>query len=354
MNSLEQEYQDKKNVAESESEDVSAARTERKVGLGWATLLERFGLQVIIVAEIVLFAILLPATFASVANAQIVASSMSVLIVLALALIFPMIGGRFDVSVGSIMGLCAVVTAGLMSNNQMPVLWAVAIGIALGGVLGAVNGIIVAYLGVNSIIATIGTSTIMTGIVVAYTNGTQIQSGLSPYLTSLGSDLWLGLPAVFVISLVISIACWFVLTQTPYGRQLFATGSNLNAASLNGLRAHRIIMRSFVTAGVLAGMAGVLQVAVQGSGDPSINGLTFVLPALAAVFLSATTIRPGTFNIPGVVTGLIFIGINVSGLTLLGLKPWVSDVFTGLSVVVAIALSAQIKRARTGVVDIGT
>lgn len=317
-------------------------------------LAERFGLPVIFLIVIAVFWILRPDTFGTAANFRNIATSQSVLAVAALALILPLVGGRFDVSVGSNLGLCAVACAALMGKHGMPLLPAVVIAVAIGAAIGLANGFIVAYLGVNSIIATIGTGTVLGGLVQAYTSGTPITTGISTTLTNLSVDKFIGIPVIFLLMLVIGLLTWYLLTQTPYGRNLRATGSNESAARLVGLKVHRTVLLSFVGAGALAGVAGVLQVAAQGSADPNVGGLPFILPALAAVFLGATTLWPGTYNVPGTIIGLLFIGTAISGLVLLGVAPWVTDVFNGASVVVAIVISAQIKRARTGSLDVGT
>jgi ribose transport system permease protein len=315
---------------------------------------ERFGLFVLFAIVIVVFTILQGDTFATTANWRNIATSQSVLAVIGLALIFPLVGGRFDVSVGNNMGLCAVLVAALMGNHHWALLPAIVATVAVGSLIGVANGVIVTYLGVNSIIATIGTGTIMSGLVQAYTKGIPINNGLSPTLTTLSAKNVLGIPDLFVIMLIISVIAWFVLTQTPYGRRLLATGSNQSAARLTGMNVRRTILLSFVLSGCLAGVAGVLQIAAQGSGDPSAGGLPTILPALAAVFLGATTWQPGKYNVPGTIVGLFFVGTTISGLVLLGVEPWVTDVFNGAAVVVAIAISAQLRRRRTGTLEIGT
>jgi ribose transport system permease protein len=317
-------------------------------------LAERGGLLVLLVATLVGFSIGLPNTFATVANFQNLGISEAVLVVVGLALLFPLVGGRFDVSVGSNLGLCAIAVAALMGNHHWSLVPAIIATLAIGAFIGAVNGVIVAYLGVNSIIATIGTGTIMGGLVQAYTNGIPISDGLSPTLTTLSAKTVFKVPDLFIIAMGLSIVVWFVLTQTPYGRKLLATGDNLSAARLTGLRVHWLVFVSFVAAGMLAGVGGVLQVAAQGSGDPTIGGLPFMLPALAAVFLGATTWRPGTYNVPGMLVGLFFVGSAVSGLVLLGVATWVTSVFNGAVVVVAVVISAELRRRRTGNREIGS
>jgi ribose transport system permease protein len=317
-------------------------------------LAERFGLLALLVLVVVLFCAIKPDTFATAQNFQNIAISQSVLAIAALALALPLVGGRFDVSVGNNMGLCAIAAAGMMSKNGIPLVPTIILTTAIGSLVGLVNGLIVAYLGVNSIIATIGTGTIMGGLVQAYTKGIPISDGLSSTLTDLNASRVLGIPYMFIIMLFISAVVWFLLTQTPYGRKLLAVGSNQNSAILTGLDVHRLVMLSFVGTGALAGIAGVLQVSAQGSGDPTAGSLTFILPALAAVFLGATTWQPGRYNVPGTLIGLFFVGTTISGLVLVGVQPWVTDVFNGAAVVVAIVISAQLRRRRTGTNEVGT
>jgi ribose transport system permease protein len=316
-------------------------------------LVERFGLLFLFAVVIVVFSVREPETFATPANWRSIAISQSVLAVAALAFIFPLIGGRFDVSVGSILGLCSIVTAAAMGKHELSLVLAILIGVGVGALIGLFNGILVAYLGVNSIIGTLGVATVLGGLVLAYTEGIPISEGLSPTLTDLSVKTWFGIPVLFVIMILISIATWFVLTQTPYGRYLAAVGSNLTSARLTGMPVNQIVMLSFVASGLLAGVAGVLQIAAQGNGNPQVGGIAFVLPALAAVFLGATTWRPGTFNVFGTILALFFLGATVSGLALSGTQPWVTDVFNGAAVVIAIAFTAQFRRRRTGSLEVG-
>jgi ribose transport system permease protein len=314
---------------------------------------ERFGVLVLFVMVVAAFSAFQPDTFATLENFQNIAVSQSVLAIIALALVVPLVGGRFDVSVGNNVGLCAIAAAALMSRYDVPLPLVFLACAAIGATLGLVNGLIVSYLGVNSIIATLGTGTIMAGLVQAYTEGVPINEGIAPALTDLNTQTVAGVPLLFIVILGLSAAVWFALTQTPAGRKLLAVGSNQTAARLTGLDVQRLVTLSFVGAGLLAGIGGVLQVAAQGSGDPSVGGLSFILPALAAVFLGATTWKPGQYNVPGTLLGLFFVGTTISGLVLAGVAPWVTDVFNGGVVVVAIVISAQIRRKRTGTLEVG-
>jgi ribose transport system permease protein len=314
---------------------------------------ERFGVLVLLVAVVVVFSVVQTDTFATAANFRNIATSNAVLAVVALAVVVPLTGGRFDVSAGNIVSACSIMCAALAGTHGLPLPLAALAAVLTGAALGVVNGLIVAYLGVNSIIATLGTGTIMAGLVQAYTDGVPVSENIPGSLTDIAADTVLGVPIIFLLMLAISVATWFLLTQTPFGRRLLAIGSNQSSARLSGLDVPRAIMLSFVAAGTLAGLGGVLQLAAQGSGDPSVGGLSFILPGIAAVFLGATTWEPGRFNVPGTLLALFFVGTTVAGLTLAGVQPWVTDVFNGAAVVVAIVLSAQLRRRRTGTLEAG-
>jgi ribose transport system permease protein len=335
--------------------DVQLATAAASSSRSWSVLqeAERFGVLLLLVAVVVVFSAVEGDTFATAANFRNVATSNSVLAVVALAVVIPLTGGRFDVSVGSIVSVSAIACAALTGKHGVPLLPAALASAAIGTVLGLANGLIVAYLGVNSIIATLGTGTIMGGLVQAYTDGVPLSDGIPTPLTDLASQTVVGVPRIFVVMLVISVAVWFLLTQTPFGRRLLAIGSNQSSARLTGLNVPATITLSFVASGTIAGVAGVLQLAAQGSGDPSVGGLSFILPGLAAVFLGATTWEPGRFNVPGTLLALFFVGTTVAGLTLSGVEPWVTDVFNGAAVVVAIVISAQLRRRRTGAAEVG-
>lgn len=311
-------------------------------------LAERFGLVGLLLALIILFSVLRPSTFATLQNLQSVLSSQAVIAVAALAVIVPLVGNRFDISVGSVLGLTSIAVAAAMSRYGLPLPIAILIGVGLGAGIGAVNGLIVSRLGVNSLVATIGTSTITTGLITLYTKGIPISSNISTTLTDLSITRIAQVPVLFLIMGVIAVVVWYLLRLTPYGRRLESVGENLTAARLVGIPVQRTILLSFVASGTLAGLAGVLQVAQSGTGNPQVGGVEFLLPALAAAFLGATVIRPGTYNVLGTIIGLYFVGTIVSGLSLLGAQAWVQPVFNGTIVVVAVAISSYIGRRRSG------
>ena len=319
--------------------------TRLRSNLKWSNLAERFGVLFILVILVVVFSIVSP-VFLTAANLQAIFASQSVVLVIALALIVPLIAGNFDLSVGAVAILSSIVMAGAQQNNNAPLLIAGLVGVLSGTVVGIVNGFLVTKLRLNALIATLGTSVIIAGLIDAYTKGNAIVNGISPSLTSFGSGTILGIPNLTVVAAVAAILIAYVLTKTPYGRKLFAIGSSRPAAELVGIRVGRVVFASFIVSGTLAGIAGVMLLSQQGSGNPGANGLTVLLPALAAVYLGASTLTPGQFNVPGTILGLLLIATLVSGLTLQGAASWVQPVATGSALIIAVGASEAFRRQR--------
>jgi ribose transport system permease protein len=220
--------------------------------------------------------------------------------------------------------------------------------LAFGAVVGLVNGVAVTGFGMNPFVTTLGVATLLGGGILWYTDGQTIFQGISPDLRIFGSSTVAGLPQVTAVVAVVALLAWYLLTHTPYGRSLYAIGSNPVSARLVGLRVGRNVLLAFVISGTIAGAAGVLQLSRTGSATAD-SGTALLFPALAAVFLGATAIRPGFFNVVGTVIGALFVSFSVSGLTISGADTWVSPVFNGVALLVAVGLSTWLgarRRAR--------
>jgi ribose transport system permease protein len=328
---------------------ASKARRLPQRRQGWLLLgAERFGLLALFALVVIGFSITQNETFATADNWRTIFQSQSVIAVIAFAVIVPLIAGNFDLSVGSNTVMCSIGAAAVMGKHGWSLAPAILFAMALGTVVGIVNGFLVARLRLNGFIATLGTATVIAGLIDAYSNGLPIVEGISEKLTNTGAETALGVPKLTWIVAVIAIVVYYVLAQTPFGRRLTAIGSNPEAARLVGVRVDRLVFTSYVLAGTLAGIAGVLLVANQGSGDPSTTGFALVLPALAAVFLGASGFTPGQYNVLGTVVGLLLVAAVVSGLVLSGAEPWVESVFNGTALVLAVGASAAFRRRRLG------
>jgi ribose transport system permease protein len=322
----------------------------RKAGrepLSLSSLLERFGLLLLLVLVVVYFSLSSATsdTFPTAENFDIIVGNQSVLAIAALATIIPLVCGQFDLSVGAVLGASSVLTAALLADVHVPLVLAITCGIAAGAFIGLVNGLLVAKLGINSLIATLAIATVLAGVSQAYHDGTPTVTGIPASLTTFGSGQTLGLPTTLFLLLAIALLVSYTLEQTPFGRKLRSVGSSVESARLVGLPVDRLVLTSFVLSGALAGAAGVLQLARSGSGDPQV-GPNFTLPAIAAAFLGATVIRPGRFNVPGTLVAIFFLAALVSGLTLSGTAGWVQDVVNGAGLIAGLAISTLVARHR--------
>ena len=310
-------------------------------------LAERNALLVLLIVIGAFFAILPKSrdTFVSPANIAVLVGNQATIALLALAVILPLVNGFFDFSLGANAAMATVLSAGLMSKNHLSLAVACLVTVLVAAAIGLVNGVLVTRFRLNSFVTTLAVATLLAGVMQWYTNGQTILTGISSSLIEFGSTNLLGLPKLVYVVLVVAAVLWYVLSHTPYGRSLYAIGVNPRAARLVGIRADRYVMLAFAMAGLIAGVVGILQLAHTGSATAD-SGNSLLFPALAAVFLGATAVRPGFFNVVGTLIGVLFVAVAVSGLTLAGAPAWVSPVFNGAALLVAVGLSTWLGRNR--------
>lgn len=313
------------------------------------TFLEHYGLVVLLAVVVIFFCVYPPTTqqFFSKANLVTMLGNETVVAIIALAALLPLASGYIDLSVAAIAGMASCTFATLLTRANIGLIPSVLLGILMGGLLGAVNGILIAKYHLSSIIVTLGSQIALTGIMEWYTKNTTIGAGMSQNIINFGSSNWLGIPKVTWLFLPVIIAVWFLLEQTPFGRYIQAISSNRRSARLVGINVQQTLMYSFIIAGFIAGVAGVILSMRQGGADSS-TGPSFLFPALTGVFLSATVIHPGRPNVVGAVIGLFFLAVVVSGLTFLGATNWAPNLLQGLLLVVAAVLASALARERGG------
>ena len=286
---------------------------------------------------VVLFTVLRPDTFGTLANVRTIVSSQAVLIVLAIGLTIVVITGDLDLSIGASLALAAVVTAKLNVEAGVPIAVAALVGIACGALVGAVNALLVVVIGIDALVATLGVMTLVTGITYAITDYLVV-SGVDRGLIDLVTARPFGIPVNFTAALLLTLLVWAFLRFSVPGRSLGYVGGNRDAARLSGLNVTRIRSGAFIAAGAMAALAGVLLTGFLGSADPR-NGMSFLLPAYAATFLGSTSIRPGHFNPWGTVVAVLFLATGITGLQFLGLPQWIQEIFYGASLILAVALA---------------
>ena len=263
--------------------------------------------------------------------------NISILTIVALAQTMVIITHGIDLSVSSMIGLVAMMVAFVVKQNpEMPVLLAVVLGMALGAVLGSFNGLIITYGNVPPIIATLGTLSIYRGLVFFYSQGTWINSFELPAafkLLSKGTPL--GLPNMVIIALIVAVIVYYFLNHTRTGRDIFAVGSNPDAAQYSGIRKPRIIFLVYLLSGVLSGLAAVLWVSRFESAQTN-TALGFELQTVAASVVGGVSISGGVGTVPGVMLGALLLGIIQNSLTLIRISPFWQLAAQGLLILFAV------------------
>ena len=263
-----------------------------------------------------LFAMINTSTFLTVPNLQLVLGSNSVALILAIGELTPLIAGEFDLSIGYTLELSMVVTA-VLSEHGLGPLETLVIAVVMGLLIGVVNSALITGLGVSSFIATLGVGTVLSALSLELTNGAILIQGIPQSLISFAQGNTAGIPNILWPALACFVVFWLVCEHSVYGRRLLAVGLSRRASQLVGVPTRGIVATSFLLSGSLSAVAGWLELGRVGSASSGL-GPSFLLPAFAACFLGATTIKPGRFNVVGTAIAVVLVAIGINGLALNG------------------------------------
>ncbi|HWK63573.1 MAG TPA: ABC transporter permease [Rhizobiaceae bacterium] len=300
--------------------------------------LERYGLVIVWLAVIALFGALRPETFLTWSNFSSIFGSEAVLVIVTLGLIVPLTAGDFDLSIAQTLTFTSMLTAILSARMGVPIGYAIPIALAAGAIVGLINGAITLYFRVHSLIVTLGVGTFLHGITL-WMSDSQTISGVSRVLMQyVIIQRIFGIPVSFYYAIVLAALVWYVLSYTAFGQQLLFTGRGREVGRLTGVAVGRVRMTAFVVSGMMGAFAGILYTGTTGSANPT-SGTTLLLPAFAAAFLGATCIKPGRFNAWGSVIAVYFLVTGINGLSVLGFRTFVHDLFYGGALVVAVMVS---------------
>lgn len=324
-------------------EESKTKTGEKQSKGGFGALAVNYGVVFFLVLLAVLFTFLLPATFPTETNIRSIFTDQAIPLIMAIAAVLPLAAGEFDLSIGATLGFTAI-TAISLSNAGLPLILVILIAIAFGALIGAFNAFLIVVIGVNAFIATLAMATVLGGLNILITKSSLLVLKAED-VSALATTRVLGLQIVLFYAVVIALIAWYLLEFTPFGRYLRATGMGREAARLSGVRTNRFLAIAFIGAGVLAAIAGVLFAARGGTAPPGL-GPEFLLPAYAAAFLGATTIKPGYFNIWGTVIGVLLLAVGSNGLILLGAQTWVTNVFNGVALMIAVSASVLVGRRK--------
>lgn len=310
---------------------------QSKLALG---LFARYATILGLVLMILAFSVLSPRAFPTVNNFTNVLNQASLAMIIAGGLTLAVVVGELDLSIGFAASLHGVLVTGLIVGNGLPIPVAILIVLALGALIGLVNGLIVTKIKVNSVIATLGVGTILTGLSFAYSAGVPIVSGVPEAFLQISLGRWLfGIPNNIVIMALVLGALWILVERTALGQEIQAVGGNPAAARLAGINVDRIKTLGFVVSGLCAALTGILLASRLGSGTTSAAD-SYLLTAFAAVFLGSATLRDGEFHVLGTMVGALIIAFGFNGLNIFGAPTYSQYVLQGAILIIAVGLSS--------------
>ena len=294
----------------------------------------------IMIAVLIVALSFLSDSFLTVRNLQNILNQNAPLAIMASAMTLVIIGGGFDLSVGSIFAVAGVSAAWIALNVDPFLGLAIAPLIGLG--LGVINGTIITSLNIHSFLATIATSMVFKGVAILIADGRLIPVRIAEF-TWLGRDKIGGIFIAVIVLIAFAVFFSFVLSRTAFGRKVFSVGGNEEAAILSGIRTNRIKIATFAIAGMAAGLAAAISVSRISMGQPG-AGIGMELQAIAAVILGGTSIYGGSGAVWRSVAGVLLLALINNGFNILNADPFFRDLTTGLIILAAVGISASGQR----------
>lgn len=311
--------------------------------------LHRVAIFVPWIGFIIIFGALRPDAFLSAGSLFAILNSQSPLVFLAIAIVPTLVVGDFDLSVAANAAFTSTMIATMTTIYGWSLWSAIALGVLSAVIIGLTSAFLVVGLRLNSIIMTLGMATLIDGIATLI-SGSQTLSGLSSEFTAAFTFRVFGVQLSVFYILVVAAILAYVLQSTPLGRQMTFTGQAPKAAKLVGINTDRLRYGAYVGGALLASLSGIAAVASQGGITPGLSG-SQLLPAFAAAFFSTVVFTIGKFNVWGTVVAIYFLTTGIVGLQILGLSGWVTDVFYGGALVLAVAGFTVARRRITGELD---
>jgi len=329
-------------VSDPEREEVGVSVEERRSkrfyvfhGMGARQAGIDLALVVVLGLMIVSFSIASAGKEIIVSNLINIVDIASILGVITVGEVIVMIAGGLDISVGSTAGLVTATMAEVMAHNQFNLALGIVVAIATGLLAGILNGAMVAYARVNSVIATLGTYSAFLGLALVVTDGVHV-GVINGALATFGTGGVERIPYLVMLLVVVVLCAVFVMRYTLFGHSIYAVGGSSNAASAAGIRVQRYLFITFVISGVMAAVGGIMLVGQTGTALPSEGTVGIELTAITAVLLGGTGLTGGTGTVAGAILAVLVLSTLQNGLLLLGVPSFWQDVATGVLLVIAV------------------
>jgi ribose/xylose/arabinose/galactoside ABC-type transport system permease subunit len=282
--------------------------------------------------------------FLTVSNLLNVLEQTAINAVIAVGMTYVIVSGGIDLSVGSLLALSGVVL-GTLLHAGVPVPVAIGLGLAVGFLFGTFNGLAVSWGRLPPFIATLGMMSIARGCALLFTEGRPV-SGFDAGFRSLATERPFGIPGPVFVTLLVYAAAQFVLSETRFGRYVYAMGGNEEATRLSGVNVKLHKTMVYGVSGLTSAVAAVLLTARLNSAQP-IAGIMYELDAIAATVIGGSSLRGGEGGLGGTLIGALIMGVLRNGLNLLGVSSFLQQVVIGLVIVFAVLVDTALKARRT-------
>ncbi|WP_300348046.1 ribose ABC transporter permease [Clostridium sp.] len=279
--------------------------------------------------------------FLSISNITNVFTQVSVNAIIAIGMTFVILTGGIDLSVGSTLAISGALGASIIKSTGN-VFLAILVAAIVGIVVGLINGLLVSKGKLQAFIVTLATMTIFRGATLVFTNGTPI-SKLPSSFVNIGNGKIGFMPIPVIITVIIAIIAVYALSQTRFGRYLYALGGNEDASRLSGINTDKIKTLVYVVSGFASAIAGVIITSRIGSASPN-AGTGFELDAIAAVVIGGTSLAGGEGTITGTLIGALIIGVLNNGLNLMNVSPFYQSIVKGLVILIAVLLDKKSRK----------
>ena len=255
-------------------------------------------------------------------------------------MMYVIISGGIDLSVGSIVALSGVVAASFGHPDGYSLIVPLVLSVLVGAIVGFLNGTTVAYGNVPPFIVTLGTMTIVRGVALIAANGQPVFGVTNAFQNLAGGFVFNTIPNLVIYFIAITLVLAFVLTRTVFGRRVYAVGGNETAAKVSGINVNRIKVAVYTLSGLLAGFAGILLASRIISGNPT-SGQAYELDAIAAVIIGGVSMSGGSGKWYGTVIGALLIAVISNGLDILNVSSHFQLIIKGLIIIVAVLIDIK-------------
>lgn len=313
--------------------------------------LSKYGTILSLLVLLVIFSLARPEVFPSVRNMLNILNQVSILGIIAIGLTVCLVIAQFDLSIGALATFGGYFSARILMETGIDsasgVLFVIVIVLAMAMIIGIINGALVSYLGISAIVETLAMGFIVNGIILGVSGSRTISPSEIPAAFKIvGQGTMMGIPNPVLIMIATALVLWLFLEHTQPGRNMYAIGGNKEAARLSGIPVKRYALVAMGICAACAALGGLVAAANLAAGRPQGVGETYLLNAFVAVFIGASTLRPGKFHVIGTAVGVLLIGVINNGLSTVGVPTYWQYIVQGVLLILALISASMVTLRR--------